>query len=90
MTALDRDLTRGDLEVLEFERARWKYQGAREGVIRERFGTSLTRHIQRVLALIEHPQAEAYDAHLVNTLRTRNQAHWSQRREQALKLQADD
>lgn len=71
MTAHGQALTPGDLEVLEFERATWKYPGRREAVIRERFGISLTRHLQRVTALIDHPQAQAYNAQLVRQLRDR-------------------
>lgn len=71
MTAPTEPLTPADLEVLEFERATWKYPGRREAVIRERFGVSLTRHLQRVMTLIDHPQAQAYNAQLVRQLRDR-------------------
>jgi hypothetical protein len=62
-------LTPGDLELLEFERIPWASLGRREHAIRLRFGLSLTRYTQRILAIIEHPQAQAYDPRLVATVR---------------------
>lgn len=90
ISVLDRDLTPADLEVLEFERAWWKYQGAREGAIRERFGTSLTRHTQRALALLDHPQAEEYDPPLVRRLRQQRNSHTARRRQEAIKLASSE
>lgn len=70
---MSEQLTPAELEVLEFARATWKYQGARAGVIRERFGTSVTRYVQRLHAVLAKPAAVAYDAQLVARL-TREQA----------------
>lgn len=64
-------LTAGDMELLEFERATWKYPGARDAAILERFGLSRTAYLQRLLALAQHPAAAAYDAQLVARLRRR-------------------
>lgn len=61
-------LTAADLELLEFERATWKYLGRKETVIRERFGHSMTRYAQRLQRLIDHPAARAYDPQLVARL----------------------
>lgn len=75
-------LSPADLEVLEFERATWKYLGRKETIIRERFGHSLTRHFQRVEHLIATPAAHAYDPELVtrlNRLRTNRRAQRSAR-----------
>jgi hypothetical protein len=63
------ELTRAQMEILEFERATWKYAGRRDTVILERFGHSRWRHAQIVLHLIDQPAALAYDAQLVNRLR---------------------
>lgn len=87
---LTRDLTPADFEVLEFERGWWKYRGRREAVIRERFGTSATRHTQRVQALIDHPQAMAYDAQLVGRLRDTRDAHLARRAHEARILEELD
>ncbi len=62
-------LTPADYEVLEFARATWKHRGRREAVILERFGYTLTRYIQRLHHILDHPDAAAYDAQLVNQLR---------------------
>lgn len=66
---LDRDLGPADFEVLEFARAWWKYPGRKEAVILERFGISGTRYTQRLMALLDHPQAMAYDPDLVRRLK---------------------
>lgn len=60
-----------DLEqaVLDFERLRWKFPGARESAIRQRFGWSPTRHGQVLNRLVDDPAALAYDPQLVNRLR---------------------
>lgn len=63
------ELTRAQMEILEFERATWRYLGRREAVIRERFGHSAVRHNQIVFHLIDQPAAEAYDPALVRRLK---------------------
>lgn len=62
-------LTRAQMEVLEFERATWRYQGRRDAVILERFGHMPTRHTQVLLHIINLPAAAAYDPVLVRQLR---------------------
>lgn len=69
MTAPETGLTRAEMELLEFERATWRYPGARDTAIHNRFGHSPTRHAQLLLALIETPAALAYDPVGVNRLR---------------------
>ncbi|MCW2785265.1 MAG: hypothetical protein JWP74_1782 [Marmoricola sp.] len=54
--------------VLEFERQRWKYAGAKEAAIRETFGCSTTKYYQRLGAILEDPAAMAYDAQFVKRL----------------------
>lgn len=49
------ELTNVELLVLELERSWWKYQGAKESVIRERLDMSLTRYYQVLNALIDRP-----------------------------------
>lgn len=56
--------------VLEFERLRWKYQGAKEAEILARFGMSPTAYYQVLNHAIDLPEAEAYDAPLVRRLRS--------------------
>lgn len=68
MTAAAQQLTRLQMEVLEFERATWRYAGRREAVIFERFGHTAVRHAQIVNHLIDQPAAAAYDPALVRRL----------------------
>ena len=64
-------VTDQDRAILDFERANtwWKYAGAKEAAIRERFGMSSTRYHQRLVRLLASPEAEAYDAFTVRRLR---------------------
>ncbi len=55
--------------ILDFERRWWRQAGAKEQAIRDRFEISPTRYYQRLNALIDVPDALAYDATLVNRLR---------------------
>lgn len=68
-----------DLEVLEFERTRWRYLARKEAAIRERFGVSLTRYFQRLDRLVDHPAAEVYDPELVRRLRRQRDARRAER-----------
>lgn len=56
-------------EILTFERQRWKYAGAKEQAIRDRFEVSPTRHYQRLNVILDKPEAMTFDAQLVKRLR---------------------
>ena len=58
-----------DREILEFERQWWKYAGAKETAIREKFDMSSTRYYQVLNALIDRPEALEADPLLVRRLR---------------------
>jgi hypothetical protein len=62
-------LSERDREILAFERQWWKYAGAKEHAIREKFDMSATRYYQVLNALIDHEAAIAYDPLLVKRLR---------------------
>lgn len=62
------ELAERDQAILEFERLRWKYAGAKESAIREQFGVSFTRYTQILNQLIDQPEAMAYDAVTVKKL----------------------
>jgi len=62
-------LSERDREILAFERQWWKYAGAKEQAVRELFDLSSTRYYQVLNALIDRPEALAYDAMLVKRLR---------------------
>jgi hypothetical protein len=58
-----------DRRILEFERQWWRYAGAKEQAVREQFDMSATRYYQVLNALIDRPEALAYDPLLVRRLR---------------------
>jgi hypothetical protein len=62
-------LSERDRAVLDFERQWWKYAGAKEQAVREKFGMSSTRYYQVLNALIDRPEALAHDPLLVRRLR---------------------
>lgn len=62
-------LSERDAEVLAFERQWWKYAGAKEQAIRDRFDMSATRYYQVLNALIDRDEALEADPLLVKRLR---------------------
>lgn len=56
-------------EILDFEREWWKYAGAKEQAIRERFDVSPTRYYQLLNRVIDDERALAFDPMLVKRLR---------------------
>ena len=63
------ELSERDRDILEFERQWWKYAGAKEQAVREKFDMSSTRYYQVLNALIDRPEALAHDPLLVRRLR---------------------
>jgi Protein of unknown function (DUF3263) len=63
------ELSARDAEILAFERQWWKFAGAKEQAIRDRFQMSATRYYQVLNALIDKPEALAQDPLLVKRLR---------------------
>lgn len=66
-------------DVLDFERARYKYAGAKEAAIRDRFDCSSTRYYQVLNAALDEPGALAYDPLLVRRLQRLRAARRVQR-----------
>ncbi len=62
-------LSERDRDILEFERQWWKYAGAKETAVREKFDMSATRYYQVLNALIDRPEALEADPLLVRRLR---------------------
>lgn len=58
-----------DREILAFERQWWKYAGAKETAVRDKFDMSSTRYYQVLNALIDRPEALEADPLLVRRLR---------------------
>jgi hypothetical protein len=63
------ELSERDREILNFERQWWKYAGAKEQAVRDKFDMSSTRYYQVLNALIDRPEALAFDPLLVRRLR---------------------
>jgi hypothetical protein len=63
------ELAERDQKILGFERQWWKYAGAKEQSIRDEFDMSATRYYQVLNALIDRPEALAYDPMLIKRLR---------------------
>lgn len=82
------NLTDDDKAVLDLERRWWKYAGVKEQTIRDTFGWSSTRYYQVLNALIDEPEALAYDPLLVRRLRRLRDARAEQRSSRRLQLDA--
>ncbi len=63
------ELSERDAEILAFERQWWKFAGAKEQAIRDKFQMSATRYYQILNALIDKPEALVQDPLLVKRLR---------------------
>jgi hypothetical protein len=72
-------LSERDKGILDFERQWWKYAGAKESAVREKFDMSSTRYYQVLNALIDRPEALAHDPLLVRRLRRLRAARQRQR-----------
>ena len=68
-----------DREILAVERHWWKYSGAKEQAIRDKFDMSATRYYQVLNALIDREAALAFDPLLVKRLRRLRAARQRQR-----------
>jgi hypothetical protein len=75
------------VEILAFERQWWKFAGAKEQAVRDKFGMSATRYYQTLNALIDDPAALAHDPLLVKRLRRLREAR--QRSRSAKRLGID-
>ena len=69
-----RDLDERERTILDFERQWWQLPGTKERAIRERFGLSAARYHHLLNALIDRPEALAYDPMLVRRLRRLREA----------------
>jgi hypothetical protein len=62
------DLTDVERAMLDFTKTQWRYKGQQDEAIRERFGITPTRFWQRMLTLVDRPEALAYDPVIVHRL----------------------
>ena len=82
------ELSERDREILNFERQWWKYAGAKEQAVREKFDMSSTRYYQVLNALIDRPEAFAHDPMLVKRLRRLRAARQRARSARRLGIEA--
>ncbi|MDR0366216.1 MAG: DUF3263 domain-containing protein [Bifidobacteriaceae bacterium] len=61
-------------QVLMFERQWWRYEGSKEGAIRDLFQIEPTRYYQALNRLIDSDEALAFDPRLVKKLRRGREA----------------
>lgn len=80
-------LDRRAREILDFEREWWRYAGAKEQAVKERFQVSPTRYYQLLNRVIDDEQAVQYDPMLVKRLRRLRASR--QRQRAARRLGAD-
>ncbi len=73
------ELSERDRRILAFERLWWRYAGAKEQAVREQVAMSSTRYYQVLNALIDRPDALAFDPLLVKRLRRLRSARQRQR-----------
>jgi hypothetical protein len=62
-------LTARDIAILDFERLWWKYPGAKEQAVRDRFDLTATRYYMLLNQLVDRPEALQHDPVVVNRLR---------------------
>ena len=73
------ELSERDRDILDFERQWWKFAGAKEQAVREKFDMSSTRYYQVLNALLDRPEALEHDPLLVRRLRRLRAARQRQR-----------
>ncbi|SMX66427.1 Protein of unknown function (DUF3263) [Brevibacterium iodinum ATCC 49514] len=73
------ELSELEVAVLEFERRWWRYGGAKDHAIRERFDMSATSYFQILNSLLDNPAALASDPMLVKRLRRIRSTRQSER-----------
>lgn len=83
-------LSERDAAMLDFERQWWKFAGAKEQAVREKFDMSSTRYYQVLNALIDRPDALAHDPLLVRRLRRLRAARQRQRSARRLGFDVTD
>ena len=71
--------------MLDLEREWWQFEGSKDALIRRRVGVSASRYYRLLQALLEAPEAMAYDPLVVRRLR---RARTARRRERATGTQA--
>lgn len=74
--------------ILDFEREWWRYAGAKEQAVRERFDLSPTRYYQLLNRVIDDERSVTYDPMLVKRLRRLRASRQRQRAARRLGTEA--
>lgn len=90
MGADSREFGEKDMKILEFERYWWRYAGAKERAIREKFDISATRYYQLLNEIIDLPEALAHDPILVKRLQRLRAFRQKQRTARRLGIRLSD
>lgn len=73
-SAEDETLTELKRQILDFEKKTYKYSGAKEDAIHERFGLTTTQYYQILNGLIDQPAARRYAPYVVDRLQQQRTA----------------
>ena len=84
------ELSERDAEILSFERQWWKFPGAKEQGVRDKFQMSATRYYQVLNAIIDKPEALVEDPLLVKRLRRLRSKRQRMRSAKRLGIDLDD
>jgi hypothetical protein len=84
------ELSARDAEILAFERQWWKFPGAKEQAVRDKFQMSATRYYQVLNAIIDKPEALMEDPLLVKRLRRLRSKRQRMRSAKRLGIDLDD
>lgn len=72
-------LSERDEAILAFEKSWWRFEGAKQHAIRERFGVSPTRYYQLLNTLLDDPAALSAEPVVVRRLQRQRQSRRSAR-----------
>jgi len=84
------ELSERDAQILAFERQWWKFPGAKEQAVRDKFQMSATRYYQVLNAIIDKPEALVEDPLLVKRLRRLRSKRQRMRSAKRLGIDLDD
>ncbi len=87
LTRQETPLAAREAAILDFEKQWWSLAGTKEGEIRGRFDLSAPRYYQLLNALIDTPEAMAYDPLLVKRLRRQRETRQRERSARRLGVQ---
>lgn len=67
-------LTQTDVQMLQFEKQWWHFEGSKQQAIRDTFGLTPTRYYQCLNTLLDNPEALSAEPVVVRRLQRQRQA----------------